>query len=43
MTHKGICKVEMFLNGVKVLSICGDREVYKPNTDNLWICRARFI
>ena len=37
MNFKGICKVEIYLNGIRVVSICGDKDVYKPENNDLLI------
>ena len=43
MTTKGICKVQMLVNGRCVMTVCGDKEVFNKNEEQLLINRQRFI
>lgn len=43
MNFKGICKVEIYLNGIRVVSICCDKDVYKPENNDLLINKQIFI
>lgn len=37
MLDKGICKIKILLNGKCFVSICGDKSVYDPNSDDILI------